>query len=378
MRMALPKRLDFRAVSGYSKRVKHFYLPMLIFFVMILGNCRSPQVQPQLQAEESPVVIEERIHTEAQTLAPPPEFEFVAVGADIPVSAFGEIWAYLLSGSEDTLKAQYPLSDVGYFGAELDSYGKLIDVPDPKKVSFFKGRLHLVVSCNSRSLTYFALAEGRPERKQLITDLLEAVKPFDGLQINFELVPPRSGDAYLSFLRELRAGLGNKMLTVALSARTRTLQNDVYDYTKIKDIVDRILVMGYDEHWSGGPPGPVASMDWCRRVASYSLETIGRGKLIMGLPFYGRTWGDINPNRAFFHSGIERIKREQGVTQVERENNIPNFKYQTTLTVTVFYDDIYSLSGRLEMYRKMGVESVGFWCLGQETPEIWSVLEFSK
>ena len=186
------------------------------------------------------------------------------------------------------------------------------------------------------------------------------------------------GEVFLSFLRELRAGLKNKPLTIALPARTRTLQDDVYDYRKIVGLVDRLLVMAYDEHWSTSAPGPVASMEWCQRVAAYSLDTVGREKLIMGLPFYGRTWGDINPNRAFFHSGIERIKREQGVSEIQRENGIPTFKYQTTLTVTAYYDDAYSLSSRLDMYRRMGVGSVGFWCLGQETPEIWSLLRLSS
>jgi spore germination protein YaaH len=164
------------------------------------------------------------------------------------------------------------------------------------------------------------------------------------------------------------------MLTIALPARTRTLQDDVFDYAKIKDHVDRILVMAYDEHWSTSAPGPIASMAWSRRVAAYALQVIGPEKLIMGLPFYGRTWGDISPNRAFFHSGIQRIRREQGVDEIRREDGIPTFKYETTLTVTVYYEDAYSLSSRLDMYRSMGALAAGFWCLGQETPEIWSLL----
>ena len=364
---------------------------------MILVNCRSPQVHPELvlvpvelasvPTELAPVPVEE-VNTVEEKAAPqtepavsPPEAPvpvIVSAGTALPTFAFKEIWAYLISGNEDTLKASYPLSDVGYFGAELDSYGKLVSVPDYRKVSFFKGRLHLVVVCNGRALTYFALAEGRPERRQLIADLLEASKPFAGLQIDFENVPARSGDAFLSFLRELRQGLGNKMLTIALPARTRTLQDDVYDYTKIRPLVDRILVMAYDEHWSTSAPGPIASMPWSRNVASYSLRTIGTEKLIMGLPFYGRTWGDVNPSRAFYHEGIERIKREQGVTEVQRDNGIPNFRYQVPLTITAYYEDIYSLSTRLEMYHNMGVESVGFWRLGMETPQIWSILRLAS
>lgn len=292
----------------------------------------------------------------------------------LPVSSFGEIWAYLIAGREQSLKPEYPLTDVGYFGADLDSYGHLIDVPNPKNLSFFKGRLHLVVSSSGRALTHFALAEGSREREQLVGDLLQAVQDFDGLQIDFENVPDKDGDVFLSFLQELRAGLGNKIFTIALPARTRTLTDDVYDYKKILPLVDRILVMAYDEHWSGSEPGPIASMDWCEQVASYSFKTIGQEKLIMGLPFYGRSWGSYNANRAFFYSGIERIIGEENVTVIDRKNNIPTFSYEKNISVTVYFEDEYSLSSRLQMYKSIGVESVGFWRLGQETPAFWPLL----
>jgi len=304
----------------------------------------------------------------------PPELVLIPAGEPLPVSTFSEIWAYLVSGREDALNLDHPISDLCYFGAELDSYGKLVDVPDFKKAGAFKGRIHLVAACSGRALTHFALAEGSSERKVLIRDLLEAAKPFHGLQIDFEYVPQRDGEVFLSFLAELRAGLGQKFFSIALPARTRPLQNDVYDYARIKPLVDRILVMAYDEHWSTSEPGPIASMGWCQRVAKYAIDTIGPEKLIMGLPFYGRSWGNINPNRAYIYSGIEVIILEQKIEKPDREYGIPTFKYETPLSVTVYYEDEYSLSARLEMYKKLGVTRAGFWRLGQETQAFWPLI----
>jgi spore germination protein YaaH len=332
-----------------------FILPFILILCM---SCKS--------VSEVPVNMDEAITETGPEL--PRGF------AALPVSSFGEIWGYLISGREEALDPGYPLTDIGYFGAEVDSYGRLAGVPDPRKIAFFSGRTHLVAACNSQGLTHFVIEEGSRARERLIADLLEAAKPFDGLQIDFELVPPRDGEAFLSFLGELRAGLGEKVLTAALPARTGQLEKDVYDYRKILPLVDRILVMAYDEHWSAGEPGPIASLNWCRSVAAYALETAGPDKLVMGLPFYGRTWGSMNPNRAFFHSGIERIKRENKVDAVNRQDGVPTFTYQVPVTVTVFYEDEYSLSTRLSIYRNMGVRAVGFWALGQETPLIWKLL----
>jgi spore germination protein YaaH len=62
---------------------------------------------------------------------------------------------------------------------------------------------------------------------------------------------------------------------------------------------------------------------------------------------------------------------EENIREVQRDNGIPLFKYKTTVSATVYFDDAYSLSARMEMYKKMGVNSVGFWRLGQETKAFW-------
>jgi spore germination protein YaaH len=300
--------------------------------------------------------------------------------ADLPVSAFREIWGYVIDGRERSYKSEFPLSDIGYFGAEVNIYGELEGVPKTPRIAGFSGRVHLVVACNGQALSHFALMEGTAVRARLVSSILAASRPFDGLQIDFENVPRRDGESYRSFLRDLRRGLGpEKWFTVALSARMRTIENDVYDYQKIQSIADRILVMAYDEHWSGSAPGPVASMDWCGQVAAYALRVIGPEKLIMGLPFYGRSWGDWNPNQAYIYPTVQRIKEEQRITAVRRvQGMIPTFTYQAPVTATVYYEDDYSLSARMEQYRALGVRAVGFWRVGQESPTIWKRMKLSQ
>jgi spore germination protein YaaH len=304
--------------------------------------------------------------------------EIPGITGDLPVLSFTELWAYLQAGREQSLRPNFPISDLVYFGAEVNAYGKLTDVPSRKKIPRFPGRVHLAAVCNSRSLAHFILEPGSPVRQKLIADLLEAAGPYDGLQIDFELIPARDGAPFLSFLKELREGLAGKVFSVALPARRRTIADDVFDYGKITPLADRIFVMAYDEHWSTSEPGPVASMGWSRAVAEYALKTVGPDKLVMGLPFYGRTWGNINPNRAFFHSGIERIKADNDVTEIRRDNGVPTFTYQAQVTVTVYYDDIYSIILRGGVYRDLGIKSIGFWSLGQEDQGVWNFLRVAE
>ena len=358
---------------------KQYFLSGLFCTVLVLINaCSSPPAPPPVEAipEFMDEIADEIAEAEEEDLSAyvPEELVLLPEDSDLPKTIFNEVWAYVVSGREQALNNRLPISDVVYFGADMDSYGKLVGIPNYRNIASFPGRKHLVAASSGRAITHFVLLEGSPERQELINDLLTAARPYDGLQIDFEYVPPRAADAFITFLEELRAGLGDKMLTIALPARIRTIQNDVYDYKKILPLVDRILVMAYDEHWSTSEPGPIASMGWSQRVARYALDTIGPEKLIMGLPFYGRSWGNVNANIAYVHSSIERLIREQNIEEIHRENGIPTFSYETPLSVTVYYEDEYSLSARLEMYKNMGVNSVGFWRLGQETPSFWPVI----
>ena len=358
--------------------MKYTTLLFLLIFIalpLLLGNSCGSAPPPPVEAPEI-ALTDEEAPEEAES---EPFFTITPPGVDLPVSGFREIWAYVVAGEEATLKPGMHITDVGYFGAEVNLYGTLVSVPNRRSLPAFTGKVHLVVSCNGRALSYFSLRSGSPERRALIADILAASRNYDGLQINFEYIPQRSGEDYFTFLSELKAGLeSGTMFTVALAARTRKIADDVYDYERILPLVDRILVMAYDEHWSTSAPGAVASLAWCRNVARYSMNVIGREKLVMGIPLYGRTWSRPNHARALYYSGIQRTIRENNVTEIGREEGIPMFNYSTQVSVTGYYDDEYSLSARMEMYRDMGIDAVGFWRLGMETPSLWNILKIEK
>jgi len=236
-----------------------------------------------------------------------------------------------------------------------------------------------VAKCDGNALSYFTLLPESPQRKKLITDLISAAKNYDGLNIDYENIPPRSGEAFISFLRELREGLPkDKIFSIALAARTKKLTNDVYDYERIKPLVDKIFIMAYDEHWSGGPPGSVASLRWCRSVADYSMRVIGSEKLVMGIPFYGRAWEEQNHHRALIYSTTEKLINTHNIKEIKRENGIPTFDYVPNVNVKVYYEDEYSISARMEMYKSMKINAIGFWRIGQETPKVWEIIQIEK
>jgi hypothetical protein len=292
--------------------------------------------------------------------------------------AFSELWAYLMEGEEKYLAPSLPVTDVGYFGAGMDSQGKLVGVPDRARLRGYGGRVHLVVAeIGNYALTHFCLDPSLPMRDQLIVDIALAARPFDGVQIDFEAVGKRDRESFFEFLRLLKAVLGEKALSVAIAAR-KDEKGDGLGYERIGKLADRVIVMAYDEHWSTSEPGPVASLGWCQAIAAYATSKVPPDKLVMGLPFYGRAWTDKSLAKAYKYSGLASLLAEKGQLDVRRQDGIPFVEYSESVNVRLFFDDAASLASRLDLYRAASVRNVAFWRLGQEDPSIWAVLSAER
>jgi spore germination protein YaaH len=296
--------------------------------------------------------------------------------ARLPESEFAEVWGYVVAKSERDLKTNYPVTDVVYFGAEVDRYGSIVEVPRRKNLPRFAGRVHVSIICTSAGLTHFILEPESKARRTFFNELLAMTQDYDGLNIDLENVPLRDAGNFLSLLQELKEALGEKVLSVCVPAREN--ENQTYNYKNIAKVADKVFVMAYDEHWSGSSPGPIASMRWCKNVASYALKTIGAKKLVMGIPFYGRSWANKATARALIAPTTNSIMKENHIDTIERDNGVPHFTYEVNVRVTLYFEDAYSLATRMDMYQNQGVNNVGFWRIGQEDTAIWSYIKIRK
>lgn len=293
--------------------------------------------------------------------------------------AFKEIWAYLLRGEELEITGEEPITHICYFGASLTTEGRITDVIARPAVLLKDGvqpEIHLVIAeLSNYSLMHFSLNPEYGVRPLLIEDICRVTQGFDGVQIDFESVSRDDAEHFFDFLRELRVRLPvGKMLSVAVPARTAPTAG-AYDYSRIAPLVDRIVIMAYDEHWSSSSPGPVASLPWCSRIVEYAKSAIENDKIIMGLPLYGRAWPDKKLARALRFKSVQDVVAEKKSTTSYSSELGAYFEYSENVVVKVFFDDERSILEKLHLYRDRKINSVSFWRIGLGPPEVWSRIQ---
>lgn len=293
-----------------------------------------------------------------------------------------EVWGYLMAGREAEQDKKAVITDIGYFSAEVNAYGALVNVPNKRKIKGWKGRVHLVLTCDSRAKTHFLLQDGEGIRKALIDDVMREVRQqgFDGVQVDYELIAQKDVKAFWKFLEVLgkRVREEGKVFSVCVPARVKTVQNDAFSYSVIEKLCDKVIIMAYDEHWSTSVPGPIASVKWCKSVVKYAKTVIPDEKLVMGLPFYGRSWADKRVANAWYYSGMNRLIKENKSSSVEYEDGVPKVEIETKVKMNCYFEDAYSTMEKISLYQDYGVDKLAFWRLGQEDSYIWEFLRIKQ
>lgn len=222
-----------------------------------------------------------------------------------------------------------------------------------------------------------AILNATSHRTNLINQLVAAVQTYgiDGINVDFENVTQEAADGYIQFLREL--SIECRKNGIVLSVDNSHLVN--YDRAKQGEVVDYVIIMGYDEHIaSADGPGSVASVEFVQRGIEKTLALVPQEKVINGIPFYTRLWtttGDIG-NTAYGMGEIESYLSERGIEPVWDEETCQYVAEFTDNEVgyAVWLEEKESLSVKLNIMNQYGLAGVACWRLGQEKADVWEAV----
>jgi spore germination protein len=226
-----------------------------------------------------------------------------------------------------------------------------------------------------------------------------------GLNIDLEGVRADDRDAFTLFVTEVAAAFHNAEPDSHVSVAVPAVDwGGAFDTAGLLAAADAIFIMGYDYHWRGGDPGPVAPLSsgtlWparlnlARTIADYSapLSYADRRRLILGLPLYGRDWpatsdqapaerlrdSDGNPvgdaTAVFFRDWRQGVSDDDLLWDVESAT--PWYVYREgEHWRQVWGEDAASIAAKLDLAVEHNL-SLGFWALGyaDADPELWDVV----
>lgn len=146
-----------------------------------------------------------------------------------------------------------------------------------------------------------------------------------------------------------------------------------YPAAALLRVVDRLVVMLYDEHWARSGPGPIASPQWVRTAMALRLAEVGPSKLIAGLPLYGYRWGSDSTGVTVGWEDVQRDATRSGV-QLSREPATYTLRARAQGWET-WIADAALLDTLIADMERIGVRRIALWRLGTEDPAVWKVLE---
>lgn len=208
---------------------------------------------------------------------------------------------------------------------------------------------------------------------------------YDGIDIDYEVLPDDSRDAFSAFIEELAVALHGegKLLTVAVHAKDSDEGGlgAFQDLQRIGAAADRVRIMTYDYHWRGGAAGPVAPIHWVASVAKYARSVVPASKIELGIPFYGYNWGEggeATPQTwVDIQALIRRYQPRVNVTARNEQGAVEEswFSYEAGgETRTVWFSDQRAIAAKLALVEQQDVAGIAIWRLGSEDPANWQVI----
>lgn len=203
---------------------------------------------------------------------------------------------------------------------------------------------------------------------------LAAARGYDGLNVDFELLPPEARPSYTAFVTSLATALHAQGRTLTVSVfpdvELSPAVSGFFDYRAIGQAADFIVLMAFDRHWSATGPGPVAPLPWVEASLDSLLKYVPARKVILGVGTHAYDWptsagsgiAEYLPTRV----ALQRAADAGSALRFDPESRQSTFAYASAGGAfrEVWVQDGAQLADRAALARRRGLRGVAVWRLG--------------
>lgn len=312
-----------------------------------------------------------------------------------------QMWSWNGSSAKSTIDSQtanimaLDVDSPSWFTLENAS-GKLKDSSSKDTVELLRSRgfeIHPLVSNQFDSTLTTQFLADKNAQSRFISALVAkcAQLRVDGINVDFESLNAKDRAAFTGFITDLTAAAHQQGLKISVDLPRGSVKWNhltAFDHEKLGSIVDYVITMTYDQHYSGSTvPGSVAGLSWVEEgIQEFLSYGIPRDKLIMGIPFYVREWtldanGALLGNKALYSRDLAALMASKPtVSTWDKTFNQYKVEYVgDDGNKRVFWlENKETVQARLELAKKYDLVGVAAWRLGQEDPAFWETILQNK
>ena len=246
----------------------------------------------------------------------------------------------------------------------------------------------------------YELLSHTSSRENLINQLIaEALNTgIDGINVDFEKISTECGEHYIQFIRELSVKCRQNGIILSIDNYVPKGYNAHYHLEEQGKVADYVIIMGYDEHYSGSyESGPVASYEFVKFGIEETLKVVPKEKTINAVPFFTRLWKEVPKTEGELaeQAGTEAGEYAVKVTSVaygmsEAERVIANAGAEIGVdeatghnyaqweadgaTYKIWLEDETALEAKLKLMKENDLAGTAAWRLGFEKSDTWELI----
>ncbi|HYH03771.1 MAG TPA: glycosyl hydrolase family 18 protein [Bacillota bacterium] len=314
---------------------------------------------------------------EGPGLTPPPSVTKPKI-----LTFYEEGWGGIYRGSLTRLREVKEKVDVVcpvWLGLKANGLVKW-DKTNPAAIRFFNQNrldfLVLVTAGSGRNCSaILSTAEYRRNAINIIASYVKRVKA-QGICVDFEYINPGLKKAFTSFVTELKATLVNQKLLVAVFPYVNWEEptKEAYDYRRLGEVCDGLIVMTYDQHRPSDSAGPIAARDWVKQNLYYFTTQIDNRKLWLGIAGYGYRWQTGKQQATALPAWYCRdlAVRKGVINTFQADTGNDYLQYQEKgKTYTIWWEGTRGMREKLALATRHHLAGVALWRLGYEEKEFW-------
>ncbi|MBI3650352.1 MAG: glycosyltransferase [Acidobacteria bacterium] len=232
-------------------------------------------------------------------------------------------------------------------------------------------------------------------RKNCIEQLFDYVQShqFDGVSIDFENLEPLAKEQLVQFMTELAARFHPAGLEVSINVPVDDEAS--FDYRKLAEVSDYVILMAYDEHDSTEKAdGAIAGLDWFENALRKHQADIPTDKTIVAIGNYAYDWKIADSkghkvseeaNLMTFEDAVVNIAdssypkasddpEDVVEVQMDEESLNPYYEYadDDDNVHRVWFLDAITAFNEMAVARNYSTRGFALWRLGSEDPSLWT------